>query len=138
MPNPIHKTSPSPRPRTSNKENLRLPHIPFPSISFRNLDQTRKRKDFNQILSAHHPHHEEDKIGNKVSQGIGCHSSTPLTEQKCKLKSDKDTKMAEKSIDDYRLSLKSKDKQMASLHSQVISLTETVVLLKEQLGNIKH
>mgnify|MGYP001198513350 FL=1 len=36
----------------------------------------------------------------------------------------------EKSIDDYRSSLKSKEKQMSSLHSQVSTLTTTVGLLK--------
>lgn len=105
------KSSLSPCYVSSNKENIQLDNFVPPSgLSFRNLEKQRSKKTKDVAVELF-PH----KVQGNGSQRKDAHE----TEQ-------------------YRSSLKSKEKQMSSLQSQVQTLTATITLLKDQLKNLKH
>lgn len=112
----VRKSSLSPCYVNSNKENVQIDNFVTPNgLSFRNLEKERKKvKDVTVDLFS-----DAQKFKGRTSQR-------------------KPPANLDHSTDECRGNLKSKEKQISSLHSQVKTLTATITLLKEQLKNTKH
>jgi hypothetical protein len=135
----VRKNSLSPCYTTANKENLPIDNLTSPiGISFKNLEEARKKKNIepsvNPKMSLNQFFFKNTPISNVNAASHG-HSTLGMNlEETGSKRSGKVLESArretDKSIEDYRSSLKSKEKQMTSLHTQVNTLSSTVTLLK--------
>lgn len=142
--NRLRKTSLSPCYSNMNKENLAIDNANCPiGISFRNLEEVRKKKIIDVGPHKSNEYYFTSGTFKKNSPSTNDKPVTVFREMVAKIGaggeriSDTSRKDSEKSVDEYRSSLRSKEKQMGSLQSQVSTLTSTISLLKEQVCSLR-